>query len=432
MGCGASTPAADNDAPAAAGGPRVYPERDEGKRSPPLETENEPSKSTSESKESQGRTPAETKHFLRDQAESLEHDSSAGLGSASPSIDRDIAIAAEEQKRDREHAKANVDASVSPVALFRAAKKGDAAAIMAALDAGVDVNARGMWQNTALICACQYSAPEAAILLIKAPGCDVTATNEKGCSAIHHAAMEGQADVVRCLLSAGAKPLVQAAKLFNENADMNEILDPLQAAFASCDGDTASAMVDAVLRDATAKEYSGVERCLNIVLQRNLTSVVGPAIRLGFGLGFEDTLSIVSAGCNSEITALAILESLSETDLDHSRSMIRALMTVAATKGWHNALAEAKYPELPSGGSIASDSESLLLLAVKSGSVESVHALVAQGYIFGLDQAKAEAKQNENHAMIEVLEKETSLVTSAADPTNRQGEDEVVSNLDNP
>ena len=58
----------------------------------------------------------------------------------------------------------------------------------------MDVNHRGMWDNTPLMSACQYRHPELAMYLISA-GADVNAVNERGNTALLHAALEGTTTV---------------------------------------------------------------------------------------------------------------------------------------------------------------------------------------------------------------------------------------------
>jgi ankyrin repeat protein len=63
-----------------------------------------------------------------------------------------------------------------------------------------DVNYRGMWLNTPLICACQYTNSTIALELIRTYKADVDLVNERGASALHHACGEGMIEVVSEIL----------------------------------------------------------------------------------------------------------------------------------------------------------------------------------------------------------------------------------------
>lgn len=93
----------------------------------------------------------------------------------------------------------------------------------------MDVNSRGMWDNTPLICACQYRHAAVALALCEA-GADVTVVNEKGNTALLHAALEGLEDVVQALLARGAPVHVPASVIYNSESDSNQVLTPLVAA----------------------------------------------------------------------------------------------------------------------------------------------------------------------------------------------------------
>jgi ankyrin repeat protein len=87
----------------------------------------------------------------------------------------------------------------------------------------------GMWDNTPLICACQYSHAEVALALIQA-GADVHAVNEKGNTSLLHACVEGLTEVVSELLHRGADATAAAAVIYNSVTDSNQVLSPLMAA----------------------------------------------------------------------------------------------------------------------------------------------------------------------------------------------------------
>ena len=165
------------------------------------------------------------------------------------------------------------------VALFRATKDGDVEQVQQVLAQGANVNVKGMWDNTPLICACQYGYTQVAVALLNAPDCDVNAVNEKGCTALHHACIEGLHTLVPLLLEKGARSNVPPAKLYNNSIDKNETLDPLQAATAV--GDVASVV-------ALAKSLSGgasgganasascVAHALALAIDRNVPLAIAP------------------------------------------------------------------------------------------------------------------------------------------------------------
>ncbi len=72
------------------------------------------------------------------------------------------------------------------------------------------INYRGMWDNTPLMSACQYKH-EACALALVAVGADVNALNERGNTALLHAALEGLPAVVAALLAAGTFSLLPTA-----------------------------------------------------------------------------------------------------------------------------------------------------------------------------------------------------------------------------
>lgn len=135
--------------------------------------------------------------------------------------------------------------SVCKCRFVLAAKDGNLDAVRQALSAtDVDVNMRGMWNNTPLICACQYRHADIAITLCDA-GADVNAVNEKGNTALLHAAVEGLTDVVVALLAKGASPAPPASIIYNGEADANQVLTPFIAACMNNRVDVASVLLRA-------------------------------------------------------------------------------------------------------------------------------------------------------------------------------------------
>lgn len=128
------------------------------------------------------------------------------------------------------------------------AKSGDLDALrtlLASPDVGpATINYRGMWDNTPLMSACQYKH-EACALALVAAGADVNALNERGNTALLHAALEGLPAVVAALLAAGAQPNVCASVVYNGQADANQPLTPLGAACINGHVEVVAALVDA-------------------------------------------------------------------------------------------------------------------------------------------------------------------------------------------
>ena len=87
--------------------------------------------------------------------------------------------------------------------LIAASKSGNLQDVLKLLDAGVCIDAHGMWGNTPLIVAAQYGHNVLALRLIER-GADAHVRNERGATPLLHACVEGLADVVEVLLRAGA------------------------------------------------------------------------------------------------------------------------------------------------------------------------------------------------------------------------------------
>ena len=94
---------------------------------------------------------------------------------------------------------------------------------------GVDVNVTGMWGNTPLIVACQYSHKSIALLLLEQPLVDVNHINENGSGALLFASLEGMVDVVAKLLELGANVNPPPAVIYNPLTDRSNFMSPLSA-----------------------------------------------------------------------------------------------------------------------------------------------------------------------------------------------------------
>ena len=164
------------------------------------------------------------------------------------------------------------------VALFRATKDGDVEQVQQVLAQGANVNVKGMWDNTPLICACQYGYTQVAVALLNAPDCDVNVVNEKGCTALHHACIEGLHTLVPLLLEKGARSNVPPAKLYNNSIDKNETLDPLQAATAVGDVASVVALAKTLSGGASGADdlLSSLEKALVLAIDRNVPLAIAP------------------------------------------------------------------------------------------------------------------------------------------------------------
>lgn len=71
-----------------------------------------------------------------------------------------------------------------------------------------------MWENTPLISACQYKH-EAVCRALVAAGADCNARNERGCTPLLHAALEGLVGLVELLLTHGAQAAPPIGLVYN-------------------------------------------------------------------------------------------------------------------------------------------------------------------------------------------------------------------------
>lgn len=88
--------------------------------------------------------------------------------------------------------------------LLKAAADGDLGSVIAALDQGVDVNARGDFGDTALNRAAEYGHIEVVKKLLEA-GADIHNKGGADKTPIMNAAFAGHVDIVRFLLEKGAE-----------------------------------------------------------------------------------------------------------------------------------------------------------------------------------------------------------------------------------
>ena len=117
-----------------------------------------------------------------------------------------------------------------PKQLLRAAKDDDAARVAELLDAGLDIEHKGMWGNTPLLCACAYGCAEVADVLVTR-GADCTVLNDDGASPLMLACMEGLERAALGMLAKGGVALwPAAASVYNQVVDSSESQTPLRVA----------------------------------------------------------------------------------------------------------------------------------------------------------------------------------------------------------
>ena len=121
-----------------------------------------------------------------------------------------------------------------PKMLLRAAKDGDAATMEQLLNAGLDIEHRGMWGNNPLLCACAYGSDEVAALLLRR-GAKVAVENEDGATALMLGCLEGLVDAIGLMLAASGPDGLQtlwpeAVIVYNKDCDSSSPQTPLRAA----------------------------------------------------------------------------------------------------------------------------------------------------------------------------------------------------------
>lgn len=131
-------------------------------------------------------------------------------------------------------------------ALLAAAEAGDGPRVLALLEQGGDVDARGADGTTALMWAAYHGDLELVERLLAA-GAGVEARNEFGTSALHEASIQGNAAVIAALLAAGADP----------NAANPEGETPLMVVARTGNVEAARLLVDAGADVNTTERWGG-------------------------------------------------------------------------------------------------------------------------------------------------------------------------------
>ena len=144
-----------------------------------------------------------------------------------------------------------------------AARRGDAAAVLKALDAGADVNARNpeCVGNTALHYAANHGWNATAELLLRR-GADVHAKTNWGSSALHYAAKSGHLRICEVLLAAGAdafdKDMIGHNALDRATvACHKQVRDLLAAEMSAASGESAKSQIVEGLPWDTSEDEAG-------------------------------------------------------------------------------------------------------------------------------------------------------------------------------
>ena len=115
-----------------------------------------------------------------------------------------------------------------PKQLLRAAKDDNVVRVLELLDLGLDIEHKGMWGNTPLLCACAYGCPGAADALVKR-GADCTVRNDDGATPLLLACMEGlDAAALGMLAREDVTMWPPAATVYNQVVDSSEAQTPLR------------------------------------------------------------------------------------------------------------------------------------------------------------------------------------------------------------
>lgn len=209
--------------------------------------------------------------------------------------------------------------------LIASAKLGDLNGVVKALEAGADLETRGMWDSTALVAACQHGHVHVAEALLDR-GANGAARNSRGATPLLFACIHGWTSLAERL-----GPAV-SGRVYNPATDATEELAPLVAAASNgrdelCDSLYDEASADEALSKAVAL---GQTACVRVLLERGAT------------LASSCLLEAASNGCEG-----SLLVALARADADavsyaHPGSSTTALHAACARGLGEAALALAK------------------------------------------------------------------------------------------
>ncbi len=106
-------------------------------------------------------------------------------------------------------AEVNVDAKFNWTALMVAAAKGHTDAVLILIEHGADVNARDAYQWTPLMRATHSGYQQTVATLLAHSQVNVNEQDENGATALHHAATNGDIEIVELLLKYGAETSIK-------------------------------------------------------------------------------------------------------------------------------------------------------------------------------------------------------------------------------
>lgn len=143
------------------------------------------------------------------------------------------------------------------------AASGNIAIVQSLLTVGVDVNAKGYRDETALMAASEYGHRTLVEILLDA-GADANARSKTGATALIHAALNGHMDVIQTLLAAGAeidtKEDRQTALMFAAVDGREDVVNLLIAAGADVNAKESHRMTALIW--AAARGYTKIVQAL--------------------------------------------------------------------------------------------------------------------------------------------------------------------------
>ena len=177
-------------------------------------------------------------------------------------------------------AQGDAAAAPQPKQLLRAAKDDDVARVTELLDLGLDMEHKGMWGNTPLLCACAYGCAGVADALVKR-GADCTVVNDDGATPLLLACMEGlDAAALGMLGRDGVALWPPAATVYNQVVDSSEAQTPLRVACQNGRADLVRALLDQGVLSA-APDAAAVASALVAAAKHGREEVVEILLEVG-------------------------------------------------------------------------------------------------------------------------------------------------------